>query len=73
MAKLNKKTDERRDDYTEHGLGAHETAGHGVAHDEDQAAGNRPLPADQRGIDAQDRKRAETSNPETPTSIGQQG
>jgi hypothetical protein len=73
MAKPNKKTDEQREDYNEHGLGAHETAGHRVAHDEDQAAGNRPLPAAQRSMDDRDLKRAKTSNPETPTSIGQQG
>ena len=73
MAKLNKKTDERREDCSEHALGAHESAGHGVAQDEDQAAGNRPLPTAQRNTDDRDRKRAETSNPETPTSIGQQG
>jgi hypothetical protein len=73
MADKNERVGKRPEDYAEHGLGAHETAGQGVVRDEDQAARNRPLPASQRSPDDKDLHRPETSSPETPTSIGQQG
>ena len=73
MADRNERVGKRPEDDAEHGLGAHETAGHGIAHDEDEAAGNRPLPASQHSPDDKGRIRPGTSSPETPTSIGQRG
>ena len=73
MAEKNEQIGERPEDYGDHGIGAHQTAGHGIAHDEDQAAGSRPLPAPQRAPDNEGRHRPKSGSPETQISIGQQG